>query len=302
MHKIRLGTFSPSVLLEVARTTGALADAGVDVTEHPATSSPQQFTDLLDGRLDAALTNPDNVVAYRFVPTNPLGRTADVRIVAGVDRGLGLALFTAPAVPDADAVRGGVVGVDVRGSGFAYICFELLAMAGLRADTDYTVEAIGATPRRAEALVAGRCAATVLNAGNELVAEARGANRIASVTDIGPYAGSVLAATGPGLERGGEALRALLEVLSETTRTIRDDSAKELVTAAIERRLGLTGAAAAAHLAVLTDDAIGLIADGRVTHAELETVTVLRARHGAGEKPGLDRILEGGIIDERLLA
>lgn len=301
MHEIRLGTFSPSVLLEVARASGAMAAAGLDVTEVPATSSPQQFTDLFAGRLDVALTNPDNVVAYRYVPTNPLGRTGDVRILAGVDRGLGLSLFTGPNVPDVEDVRGGVVGVDVRGSGFAYICFELLARAGLRTDEDYTVEALGATPRRAAALLEGTCAATVLNAGNELRAEERGAHRIAAVTEIGPYAGSVLTATGAAVESNREVLHDLVEVLMATTRMIRDGAASTLVTEAIERRLGLTGASAAAHLAVLTDDAVGLVPDGRVSRAELETVLLLRGRHAPGPVPQLGEMLDAGLLDESLL-
>jgi len=301
VREIRLGTFSPSVLLEVARASGDMAAAGLAVTEVPATSSPQQFTDLFAGRLDAALTNPDNVVAYRHVPTNPLRRTGDVRILAGVDRGLGLSLFTGPHVPDLEAVRRGVVGVDVRGSGFAHICFELLARAGLRADEDYTVQALGATPRRAAALLEGTCAATILNAGNELRAEERGAHRIASVTEIGPYAGSVLAATGAAVQSNRDVLRDLLEVLVATTRTIREGTASTLIAEAIERRLGLTGAAAAAHLAVLVDDAVGLVPDGRVSRVELETVVHLRERHAPGTALQLGDLLDAGLLDECLL-
>ena len=36
---VELGSFTPSVVLEVARRTGALADAGLDVTERPVPSS-----------------------------------------------------------------------------------------------------------------------------------------------------------------------------------------------------------------------------------------------------------------------
>jgi hypothetical protein len=37
---LTLGSFTPSVLLRVARGTGALADAGLEVTETPVPSSP----------------------------------------------------------------------------------------------------------------------------------------------------------------------------------------------------------------------------------------------------------------------
>src|SRR5215210_4589317 len=94
-----VGTFSPSVLLRVARRTGVLDRNDVVVEERPVPSAPGQFAALADGSLDAALTSPDNVVAYRFLPGNPLGRTLDVRIVAAVDRGLGLALYAGSRTP-----------------------------------------------------------------------------------------------------------------------------------------------------------------------------------------------------------
>ncbi|MFD1044742.1 CoA transferase [Kibdelosporangium lantanae] len=84
MRTLKLGTFSPSVLVAVATETGALARAGLTVEEVPALSSPAQFEALMDGTLDAVITNPDNVVAYRCVAHNPLRRNADVRILAAL--------------------------------------------------------------------------------------------------------------------------------------------------------------------------------------------------------------------------
>ncbi|HXA62482.1 MAG TPA: hypothetical protein VNW94_25305, partial [Streptosporangiaceae bacterium] len=62
---VRLGVFSPSVVLGVARACGALAEAGLHVEEIPVTSSSQQFALLFAGGLDAVFTSPDNVLAYR---------------------------------------------------------------------------------------------------------------------------------------------------------------------------------------------------------------------------------------------
>ncbi|GGP00477.1 ABC transporter substrate-binding protein [Wenjunlia tyrosinilytica] len=302
MRQIRLGTFSPSVLLEVARVTGRLDAAGLAVVELPVTSSPQQFADLFDGRLDAGLTNPDNVFAYRFVQENPLGRTGDVRILAALDRGLGLALFTGPGREQVEDIRGGTVGVDVRGSGFAFVAFELLARAGLRADEDYRVEAFGATPRRVRALLSGACVATVLNAGSDLVAEDAGARRRSPVTELGPYVGSVLTATGMGVERNRDALRDLASVLVATARHILRTPAPAEVSTAIAERLGLTGDAVERHLAILRDSATGLVGDGRLRMVELETVIELRRAHARGECPDAVAALAGGLLDETFLS
>ena len=296
MHTIRLGTFSPSVLLEVATVTGTLAAAGLAVAETPVRTSAQQFTDLFDGRLDAAFTNPDNVLAYRCVPTNPLGRTGDVRILGAVDRGLGLALFTGTS--GLGAVRDGTFGVDVPGSGFAFIGYELLARAGLRRDVDYRVEALGATPRRARALIDGTIDATVLNAGNDLLASDSGAQRVASVTAIGPYVGTVLAATGDSLDRHGDRIRTLLDVVSATARDIVAGRHAEAALAAVERRLGLTGATAARHLETLADPQQGLVTDARLTQADLSTVIDLRNRHVPGATAlTVAGVLASGLVD-----
>ena len=95
---LTLGVFSPSVLLDVARSSGWLAAAGIILREVPVPSSPAQFASLRDAEFDAVFTSPDNVLAYRFLPANPLGELLDVEIVAGLDRGLGLCLGARPGI------------------------------------------------------------------------------------------------------------------------------------------------------------------------------------------------------------
>ncbi|MHA6620773.1 2Fe-2S iron-sulfur cluster-binding protein [Pseudonocardia sp. DLS-67] len=297
---LRLGTFSPSVLLEVARVTGALHAAGLAVEEVPAGSSPAQFAELLAGELDAALTSPDNVLAYRFVAGNPLGRTGDVRVLAAIDRGLGLSLFAAPGRSPA-GLRGGTLAVDVPGSGFAFVAVELLARQGLRAVGDCPVEALGATPRRADALLAGRCAVTVLNAGSDLRAEAAGARRLARATAVGPYLGTVLAAHGPAVDADGSAVAALAGVLTGTAARLVAGELHDVARTAAGRRLGLDGRSAARYVATLTDPAEGLVPDGRVDRAALATLVELRNRHGTGPPLDVDTVLADGFVDDRFL-
>ncbi|MDQ1605467.1 MAG: hypothetical protein QOE01_3312 [Actinomycetota bacterium] len=223
-----VGSFSPSVLLRVARVTGVLAAHGLAAEERAVSSSPGQFRSLLAGELDAALTSPDNVLAYRYLPENPLGRSADVRIVAGIDRGLGLGLYGAPYLESVADLRGARVGVDVAVSGFAFVLYEMLGRAGLRADGDYELVELGATPARLAALLDRRCAATMLNAGSDLRAEEAGLLRLASVGDVAdPYLGTVLAVHGdppPGV-------RALAAALAEAIDAVLDGSAHHVAVA-----------------------------------------------------------------------
>jgi hypothetical protein len=276
--QLRIGTFTPSLLIDIARSTGQLDRAGLEVTEIPVVSSPAQFRALEAGELDVVMTSPDNVLAYRFLSANPLGRNLPVEILAGIDRGLGLSLCLAPSVTDAADVRGRVVGVDVPQSGFAFVAFALLERAGLSRD-DYEVESLGSTPRRAAALTAGTCAATVLNAGNELRAGASGCRIVSTVADIGPYLGTVMAAlpadditiTGP--------RKRLAEVVIDTAHHIVTGRLAREVLEAAGRLLGLEDRAAAAHHEVLLDRAHGLITDGHVDAASINTLIDLRRRH-----------------------
>lgn len=260
---IQLGTFTPSVLLRVARRTGRLAAARLDVVESPVASSPAQFAALLDGSLDAVLTSPDNVLAYRYSPDNPLGRTADVRILSAVDRGMGLALY---------GRLGRTFGVDVPNSGFAFAMYAIAESLGRPRDS-YDVVALGSTPKRLTALLAGECDATMLNAGNELHAEAGGYRALGRASVVcAPYLGTVLAALEP--------RDSLAAALTETAAEVVAGSHDELVIEEAAGALDLPGPLAARYLTRLKDRAEGLVPDGVVDPDAIHTLVDLRTRYG----------------------
>ncbi len=312
---LRLGVFSPSVALGVAKVTGAVERAGLLIEEVPATSSSQQFAALLAGELQAVLTSPDNVLAYRASASNPLGEAVDVRILAAVDRGLGLSLFTAPDVAGTGAgsgaamgagpgaaMRGGVLAVDVPTSGFAFVAYELLARQGLRAGLDYEVRAWGTTPRRATALAAGDCTMTVLNAGADLRAEAAGCTRVARASSLGSYVGTVLAAAGSAVDGQSTQLRDLTTVILATSRALVAGRSHDIAARVTAERLGLDGNGVRRYLDTLLDPREGLVPDGRLDDESVETLRWLRARHGDGGADLAAAVSPGsGFLDERLL-
>lgn len=275
MDRITLGVFSPSVLLDIARTTGRLSAVGLQVHDVAVASSPAQFTSLRRGDYDAVFTSPDNVLAYRFLPANPLGELLDVEIVAGIDRGLGLCLGVRPGVSDPAILRGGRLGVDVPNSGFAFVAYALLEEMGLSRD-DFDIVALGSTPGRAKALHTGGCDITVLNAGNELSARAHGCTLSADVTSLGPYLGTVVARMRHAPKP--EPVDRLVLALAETAGAIRRGEVDREAAEAAARLLGLAPELAAAHVAILRDPARGLIDDGAVDAAALATLVGLRQR------------------------
>ncbi|MDQ1634194.1 MAG: hypothetical protein QOJ32_1003 [Frankiaceae bacterium] len=273
MDAMTVGSFTPSVVLDVAASTGRLAAGGLKVTEEPVSSSPSQFRSLVEGELDVALTSPDNVLAYRFSHRNPIGEMLDARIVGAIDRGMGLGLYGRPGL-DRSGLRGATIGVDVATSGFALALYALADHLGVRRQ-DYELTALGSTPRRLQALLAGECDATMLNAGNELVAEAAGCVRLAGVTDrFAPYLGTVVAVVGA--ERLDLARR-LTHAMTETCKTIVSGALDSEAIEATQRRLGLDGVLAERYLERLRDPVDGLVTDGVVDHASLTTLVRLRS-------------------------
>ena len=294
MDTVVVGSFTPSVLLDVALSTGALAAQDLAVREVAVASSPAQFRSLRSGNLDLALTSPDNVLAYRFSPANPLGELLDARILGAVDRGLGLGLYAAPGLSAVD-LRGTRLGVDVPTSGFALAMYALGEAVGLAPD-DYELLTIGSTPKRLKALLAGECTGTMLNAGNELTAEAAGCVPLASVSEVcGPYIGTVVAAVGEPHLATGERLAAALRA---TTSAILDGDLTDEVAAAATRRLDLDQALAGRYVERLRDPIEGLVDDGAVDDASLLTLVDLRKTYlpesdGAGGD-ALDAALRDG--------
>jgi ABC-type nitrate/sulfonate/bicarbonate transport system substrate-binding protein len=263
-------------------------------------SSPAQFRALVDGDLQVALTSPDNVLAYRFNPHNPLGELLDARIVGAVDRALGLGLYGRPGFT-ADDLRGARVGVDVPHSGFALALYALADRLDVRRD-EYELVALGSTPRRLAALLAGECDATMLNAGNELLAEAAGCVRLAGVTDhFTPYLGTVVAVVGDQhLETARLLAGALTETCAEVLAGWLDDEAAE----AAQRRLGLDETLARRYVERLRSPDEGLVIDGALDRGSLETLVSLRSTWLPEVVDGVDVMdaalaQDSGLVDAR---
>lgn len=271
-----VGVFTPSVLLSVARRSGRLDEHDVAVTEVTVPSSPAQFRELLAGDIQVAMTSPDNVLAYRFSPTNPLGTTADVSIVGAVDRGMGLGLYGRPGFPGAAGLRGAVVGVDVPNSGFALAMYAIGESLGVDR-YQYQLATLGSTPKRLQALLAGVCDATMLNAGNELIAEQAGCVPLARVADVcRPYLGSVLAIAGT---EHLEPAHRLAQALRRTAIDIHAGRLDELVTGAVESEVDLAGEFAVRYLNRLKSPDEGVVTESEVDIEALGTIIRLRRRY-----------------------
>jgi ABC-type nitrate/sulfonate/bicarbonate transport system substrate-binding protein len=294
-QRLNVGTFTRSILIHMARESGDLERAGLHVDESLVTSSPAQFASLENGELDLVFTSPDNVLAYQYLAKNPLGRTIPLRILSAIDKGVGLSLNLAPHVGDVAHVRDEVVGVDVPQSGFAFVAYELLARSGLAPGT-YRLEALGSTPQRTAALVESRCAATVLNAGNELRARGLGCTSVSQVGELGPYIGTVIAAVPTNEERSNDAHARFCDVILQTSREILAGQRTVEVMKAATHLLELDESQAHEHYDCLMGES-GLVADGVVDLRAIETLVELRRKYMP--TPELDDVVKS--IDDILI-
>ena len=299
--QLQIGTFTPSLVLHLARSSGALRRARIDVKESAVASSPGQFLSLEAGEFDLVMTSPDNVLAYRFLSKNPLGRNLSVEMIGAVDRGLGLSLCLTPSVTEVSDIKGKPVGVDVPKSGFAFVAYSLLDKAGL-SPGDYSVKELGSTPRRASALIAGDCTATVLNAGNELRAQGAGCTIVSAVTDIGPYLGTVVAAMSTGNAAVKEVRGRFSHALQETVESILAGERESEAIEGAMALLNLSGPEAETHYACLLNPATGLVAQGKIDLASLSTLLGLRCSYmPTPELAGIPDLIDT-VVDASALA
>jgi ABC-type nitrate/sulfonate/bicarbonate transport system substrate-binding protein len=165
------------------------------------------------------------------------------------------------------------MGVDVPHSGFALALYALADRLGVRRE-EYALASLGSTPKRLQALLAGECDATMLNAGNELLAEAAGCVRLAGVTDhFSPYLGTVVAVVG---EQHLETARLLADALTEVCGQVLAGALDAEAVEAAQRRLGLDENLARRYVERLRSPEDGLVADGVVDRRSLETLVGLR--------------------------
>ena len=166
-----------------AQSKGFFAKRGLSVELKIAPSASELPKGLADGRWQIIHSTSDNAVGIANV--NKL----DVALILGGDNAFNHII----AQPDNRSVanlRGKNIIVDTTNSGYAYLLYAILKKNGLNKD-DYKVTAVGATPRRLEAMQKDKAnAAAVLNQPFALQAVRAGLKDMGTtVSMMGPYQG-----------------------------------------------------------------------------------------------------------------
>ncbi|MCL4801318.1 MAG: ABC transporter substrate-binding protein [Burkholderiales bacterium] len=270
--------------LWVAEANGLFAANGVAVSVTPTPNSVFQLTGLIEGKFDVAMTAIDNVVAYREGQGEAPVEGPELFAFMGGDRGF-LQLVTAPEVKSYGDLRGKVLSVDARTTGYAFVLLELLERAGLR-EPDFALERAGGVLQRFEALLAGKHAGTLLVTPFDLIAQAKGCNRLAdALAVLGRYQGLVGAARRPWAERNRDAIVGYVRAYAAAVDWLYDPANRDAAIELFARNVpNAARATAEAACRALLDPAQGFQKRAQIDLEGVRTVLALRSKYGEPRK------------------
>lgn len=266
-----------------AQAKGFFAKRGLEVDMKIAPNSDELRNGLADGRFQIVHAAADNSVAMVEMAN------VDAKIVIGGDDGMNR-LFVQPEINSVADLRGKTVAVDAPNTAYAFQLYEMLRLAGMEKDKDYKIAIVGATFKRADALLADKSmAGTMLNPPFSLRAAKGGLKDLGEATrTIGPYqasAGFVLATWG---RENADTLVKYLSAYIEGMRWAADPKNKAEAVKLVADNLKMPeDIAAAGYEALMT----GMSRDAAFDTKGFENVLALRTRHtGKATKPAADYI------------
>ena len=283
---INVGYFSATPQVAVAQKYGFFAAEHLVVKEFVTPSSPAIFTALRDGQRHIILTQIDNVFNYRYNASNPIGGTFDAVAFMGQDGGNGASLVARKGITSFEQLRGDTVSVDSPNSGFAFVLYGIMRAHGLEKGVDYTVVTTGGTPFRYNDLIAGKHAATILNAGYQFRAEQQGLARLGEIADAqDPFMGSAAVARRDWLEAHPDVAIRFISAFQKAADFILDPANKPAVMAILLPTSGNDAVVAEKTYQTLISPTEGIIDGGDIPQERLFGTASLRDSFGGFDEP-----------------
>ena len=271
--------------LWVGQEKALFAAQGLEVKITPTPNSVFQMQNLAAGKFDIAFSTVDNVVAYdEGQGEASLPEPADFFAFMGGQFGA-VRLVTQPDVKSIADLKGKSLAVDAATTGYAFVLRKILQQGGL-SESDYELERLGGTAARAEALMQGKTAGTILTSPLEIVPEARGYRRLANAVDvIGPYQ-AVLGVARRSWAKSNEAtLVAFIRGYVKSLDWLADPANRGEAVAIYRKYLPqATDASAGKAWDVLLAGPEGFQKKGKLDRAGIETVLKLRSEFGRPQK------------------
>lgn len=277
-----------------AQSKGFFAKRGLSIELKIAPSAAELPKGLADGRWQIIHSTSDNAVG--MVNVNKL----DVALVIGGDNAFNHLIVQADNQSVAD-LRGKTIVVDTANSGYAYLLYAILKKNGL-AKGDYTVSAVGATPRRLETMQKDKtAAAAVLNQPFALQAVRAGLKDMGTtVSMMGPYQGTAGYTLRSWANANADIVAKYLQGYIEGLRWVLDPANKQEGTDILAAELKIPPDIAAATFAIVTDPKDGFSRDGRFDLQGFRNVLQLRADHEPDTAVAPERYIDLSFYERAL--
>jgi ABC-type nitrate/sulfonate/bicarbonate transport system substrate-binding protein len=269
----------------VAQEKGFFQSNGVRVTLQPTPNSVEQMTGLSQGKFDIAITAVDNIVAYvEGQGEAPIGPQPEFFAFMGSDSGF-LSLVVTPDIKSFADLKGKILSVDARTTGYAFVLFEMLARNGLK-EGEYSIEKVGGTAQRWIALRDRKQSGTLLSAPFNLLAQEQNFNELAKATKvIGPYQGNVAAARRSWARQNGSTVIAFVRGYVEAIDWLYDKANRDEAIRILQKNLPeMSPELAQQSYDELLDPQDGFFRKGQLSIDGLRTVLSLRSRYALPQK------------------
>ena len=284
----------------VAQEKGLFARNGVEVKVTPTPNSQFQLTGLIDGKFDIGMTAIDNLIAYREGQGSVPADGSDLIAVMGGDQGF-LRLVSVPEVRSIAELRGKTLSVDALTTGYAFVLLEVLERNGLVLGRDYKTEGAGGGIQRFNALMDKKHAATLLISPLDVMAQARGFNRLADASQaLGQYQGLVAGVRSSWARQNGAALQGYIRAYAEAVEWLYAPENKvEALALFLKNVPNSTPQSAESSYGVLMHPTEGLQRKARIDMKGVATALQLRSRYGKPQKTLSDpgRYYDGRYYD-----
>ena len=268
----------------VAQEKGLFAKNGVEMKITPTPGSAFQLTGIIEGKFDIGMTAIDNLIAYREGQGEAKIDGPDLIAFMGGDHGF-LRLVTVPEVKSFADLRGKVLSVDARTTGYAFVLIEILERRGLK-EPAYSLERAGGVMQRFQALMEKKHAGTLLLSPFEVQAEAKGYNRLANALEVlGRYQGLVGGARKGWADRNRDAVVGYIRGYSDAVDWLYDPANRDEAIAIFAKNLPAAGVGTAqVAYGVLLNPKEGFQRKALIDIEGVRTVLQLRSKYAEPKK------------------
>jgi ABC-type nitrate/sulfonate/bicarbonate transport system substrate-binding protein len=274
---------------------GFFAEHGLNVALQFTEGSESQRAGLADGSVDIAQSAVDNAVAMIDVAKD------DVVIVSGGDSGTN-EFYVQPEIKTFADIRGRAIAVDAANTAYALQAKKILLQHGLKAGTDYTLNAVGNGTHRLQALLTDKHnAGAILNLPFSLQAAAQGMHSLGRTTDLlGPYQADGAFVRRTWARDHAETLVNYLAAYIEALRWSLDPKNHADAVAMLVDKLKLPQDMAEQSLKLIAEPGFGFARDAKFDMAGFKNVLAMRAETEGGTPADPQRYIDLSYYDRAM--